>query len=70
MQCQTELDEIICVDKIVRNGVLAGLEDDNRYVEASRELVEKAGSDKGGDNVVMQTAGEKSCDGFLWAVKR
>lgn len=57
MECQIKVGDMRQQDRV------ADLEDGE--VEASREVVRKAGSDEGVDSVVMQTAGEKSCDEFL-----
>ncbi|KAK9370455.1 S-adenosyl-L-methionine-dependent methyltransferase [Lipomyces kononenkoae] len=61
-------NSVICVDNVVRGGRLADLGNTEPYVVASREVVENAGKEPGVDSVVIQTVGEKSYDGWLWAV--
>jgi predicted O-methyltransferase YrrM len=61
-------NSVICIDNIVREGQLADLSDRDAAVVASREVVEKAGKEPNIDSVVIQTVGEKSYDGWLWAV--
>ncbi|OCK73294.1 S-adenosyl-L-methionine-dependent methyltransferase [Lepidopterella palustris CBS 459.81] len=61
-------NSVICVDNVVREGQLADLRDTDPYVMASRQVVENAGKEPGVDSVVIQTVGEKSYDGWLWAV--
>jgi predicted O-methyltransferase YrrM len=57
----------IIVDNVVRRGQLAKDVTDPAVVGA-RKVVENIGKDDRLDGVVMQTVGEKSYDGFLFAV--
>jgi predicted O-methyltransferase YrrM len=61
-------NSVICIDNIVRGGQLADPSDTDPVVLASRGVVENAGKEPGVDSVVIQTVGEKSYDGWLWAV--
>jgi predicted O-methyltransferase YrrM len=61
------LGACIIVDNVVRRGQLAKDLDDPAVVGA-RMVVENIGKDKRLEGVVMQTVGEKSYDGFLFAV--
>jgi len=57
----------IIVDNVVRKGQLAQDSEDPR-IAGARRVVEKIGSDKRLDGVVVQTVGDKNYDGFLIAV--
>ncbi|KAF3037756.1 hypothetical protein E8E11_005300 [Didymella keratinophila] len=57
----------IIVDNVVRKGQLAQDSEDTR-IAGARRVVEKIGSDKRLDGVVVQTVGDKNYDGFLIAV--
>ncbi|KAJ5773359.1 hypothetical protein N7457_008255 [Penicillium paradoxum] len=59
---------VICVDNVVREGLLVDSYVADPSVRGSREVVEKAGTEPGVDSVVLQTVGEKGYDGWLWAV--
>ena len=61
-------NSVICVDNVVREGRLANADSTDPNVVASRQLVQNAGNEPGVDAVVLQTVGEKSYDGWLWAV--
>jgi predicted O-methyltransferase YrrM len=61
-------NSVICIDNIVRDGQLADASDTHPYVVGSRKVVENVGKEPGVDSVVIQTVGEKSYDGWLWAV--
>ncbi len=61
-------NSVICVDNVVRKGKLADLGNNEPVILASRLLVENVGKEPGVDSVVLQTVGEKSYDGWLWAV--
>jgi predicted O-methyltransferase YrrM len=61
-------NSVICMDNIVREGELADLSITDQDVVASRRVVENAGKEPGVDSVVIQTVGEKSYDGWLWAL--
>lgn len=59
---------VICVDNVVRDGMVAELSYSDAHLEGPREVIEKAAREDGVDSVVMQTVGEKGYDGWLWAV--
>ncbi|KAH7398735.1 O-methyltransferase-like protein family 3 [Phaeosphaeria sp. MPI-PUGE-AT-0046c] len=59
----------VVVDNVVREGRLAQDLDD-ASVQGARRVVEKIGKDKRLDGMVLQTVGDKSYDGFLFAVVR
>lgn len=69
---------VICVDNIARKGDLPRRPEELSEEEAghgsrealkgAREVVENVGKDPRVEGVVMQTVGEKSYDGFLFAV--
>ncbi len=59
---------VICVDNVVRGGRVADTEVQDPRIFGGREAIEKAGKDPRVDSVVIQTVGEKSYDGWLWAV--
>ncbi|OAK98348.1 O-methyltransferase [Phaeosphaeriaceae sp. SRC1lsM3a] len=59
----------IIVDNVVRSGRLA-LDLDDVSVQGARRVVENIGKDKRLDGMVLQTVGDKSYDGFLFAVVR
>ena len=59
---------VICIDNIVREGQLADAGARDLDVIASRKVVEEVGKLTDVDSVVLQTVGEKSYDGWLWAV--
>ncbi|RDW58260.1 hypothetical protein BP6252_13671 [Coleophoma cylindrospora] len=61
-------NSVICIDNIVRDGQLADFSDTDQYVMASRQVVQNVGKEPGVDSVVIQMVGEKSYDGWLWAV--
>lgn len=61
-------NSVICIDNIVREGQLADHRNTDPDVVGSREVVENAGKEPGVNSVVIQTVGEKSYDGWLWAV--
>ena len=61
-------NSVVCVDNVVRRGDLADLSNTEPFVIASRRVVENVGKEPGVDSVVLQTVGEKSYDGWLWAV--
>jgi predicted O-methyltransferase YrrM len=61
-------NSVICVDNVVRRGQLADPGNTDPHVVASRQLVENAGKEPGVNSVVIQTVGQKSYDGWLWAV--
>jgi predicted O-methyltransferase YrrM len=61
-------NSVICVDNVVRRGDLADLGNTEPFILASRRVVENVGKEPGVDSVVLQTVGEKSYDGWLWAV--
>lgn len=63
-----EPGSVICVDNVVRDGLVAELGYSDPHLEGAREVVEKAGREEGVDSVVLQTVGEKGYDGWLWAV--
>lgn len=63
-----EPGSVICVDNVVRDGMVAEMGYSDPHLEGAREVVEKAGKEKGVDAVVLQTVGEKGYDGWLWAV--
>jgi predicted O-methyltransferase YrrM len=63
-----EPNSVICVDNIVRWGDLADVGNAEPNVLASRRVVENAGKEPGVDSVVLQTVGDKSYDGWLWAI--
>ncbi|KAK3325117.1 S-adenosyl-L-methionine-dependent methyltransferase [Apodospora peruviana] len=58
----------ICVDNVVRGGKLVDFSNQDSRILGAREVIEKAGKDPRVDSVVIQTVGEKSYDGCLWAV--
>ncbi|KAK3686240.1 S-adenosyl-L-methionine-dependent methyltransferase [Podospora appendiculata] len=59
----------IVVDNVVRGGRLVDEEAlQLPQIQGAREVVEKVGRDARADSVVLQTVGEKSYDGWLWAV--
>lgn len=59
----------IIVDNVVRGGRLAQSLDD-ASVQGARRMVEMIGKDDRLDGMVLQTVGDKSYDGFLFAVVR
>jgi predicted O-methyltransferase YrrM len=52
----------ICVDNVVRGSRVADLDDRDLR---GREVIDNAGRDPRVDSVVIQTVGEKNCDGCL-----
>lgn len=63
-----EPGSVICVDNVVRDGMLAEMSYSDPHLEGAREVVEKVGREEDVDSVVLQTVGEKGYDGWLWAV--
>lgn len=63
-----EPGSVICVDNVVRDGMVAEMGYSDAHLEGAREVVEKVGKEDGVDSVVLQTVGEKGYDGWLWAV--
>lgn len=61
-------NSVICVDNVVRQGKLANPDTTDEMVLAARHVVETVGKEPGLDSVVIQTVGDKSYDGWLWAV--
>lgn len=61
-------NSVICVDNVAREGQLADSSNTDPHVITSRQVVENAGKEPGVNSVVIQTVGEKSYDGWLWAV--
>ncbi|KAF2804312.1 O-methyltransferas-like protein family 3 [Mytilinidion resinicola] len=58
----------LVVDNVVRRGELANDKTEDSRVLGSRRVVENVGKDPRLDATVLQTVGEKSYDGFLFAV--
>ncbi|CCC11833.1 hypothetical protein SMAC4_05047 [Sordaria macrospora] len=59
---------MICVDNVVRGGRLIDESAAGPRDTAGRVLVEGVAKDQRVESVVMQTVGEKSYDGCLWAI--
>ena len=61
---------VICIDNVVRGGRIVDLEvcAVDEKVKGGRDAIELVGKDLRVDSVVVQTVGEKSYDGALWAV--
>lgn len=59
---------MICVDNVVRGGRIVDENATDPKDAAGRVLVEGVAKDERVESVVMQTVGEKSYDGCLWAI--
>ncbi|KAK3402691.1 O-methyltransferase-domain-containing protein [Sordaria brevicollis] len=59
---------MICVDNVVRGGRIVDENATDPKDTAGRVLVEGVAKDERVESVVMQTVGEKSYDGCLWAI--
>lgn len=59
---------VVVVDNVVRRGRVLEEGSEDKGVVGAREVIERVGADERVDSVVVQSVGEKSHDGWLWAV--